>query len=160
MVSILNFPLHNYCTLLTHTGVMALAIFQNFWVGQPYHTFTFTTSLFAYTGMVDSHVCILQESFDVLSRANLWTMPRKELCWCQKVVAPTMLGSRSCPRRRDTDALEDIWHSDDPSLITLLTDPRNWTAAKLDKHLERSYCCKLYIVHILLQYEQNIQTST
>ena len=142
---------------MTHTVVMALAIFQNFWVGT--NLIIHSLSLLAYssyTGMVDSHVCILQESFDVLSRANLWTMPRKELCWCQKVVAPTVLGSRSCPRRRDTDALEDIWHSDDPSLITLLTDPRNCTAAKLDKLLERSYCCKLYIVHVSLQYEQNI----
>ena len=88
--------------------------------------------------MVDSHVCILQES--PLSGAKLWALPRKELCLCQRVVALRVVGSQSCPR---TDTVEDIWLTDDTTLITRLTNRRNWTPAKLDNLLGRSYCCKL-----------------
>ena len=98
-----------------------------------------------YAGMVESHVCILHERLDPLSGAKVWALPRKELCLCQGVVAPQTSGSRSCPRLKDTGALEDLWFTDNPSLITRLTSRRNWTAAKLDKLLGRSYCCKLFM---------------
>ena len=117
---------------------------------------TFTTNLF-YAGMVDSHVCNLQERFDRLSEAKLWALPRKELCLCQGVVAPQMSGSRNCPRRTDTDALEDLWLTDDPSLITLLTNRNNWTPAKLDNLLGRSHCCKLCFKLMSIVVKDNIK---
>ena len=110
-----------------------------------------------YTGVVESHVCILHERFDPLSGAKLWALPRKELCLCQRVVAPQMSGSRSCPRRDDTDALEDLWLTDDLSLITLLTNRRNWTPAKLDNLLGRSHCCKLCFMLKSIKVKDNIK---
>ena len=44
-------------------------IFLNF-----YHPLTNLT----YVGMVESHVCILQERYDPLSRAKLWAIPQNE----------------------------------------------------------------------------------
>ena len=79
--------------------------------------------------MVSSHICILQERFDPSSRAKLWAIPRKEVCLCQGVVAPNMLGSQSCPRRSGINALEDLWVTNNTTLITLLTNRRNWTPA-------------------------------
>ena len=101
----------------------------------------FTTNLF-HAGMVDSHVCILQDVVDPQPGVKLWALPKKELCLCQGVVAPQKSRSQSCPRRSDTDTLEDLWFSDDPSLITLLTNRRNWTPKKLDNLLGRFHCCK------------------
>ena len=95
--------------------------------------------------MVNSHVCILQKTFNLSTRAKLWAMPRKELCLCQGVVSPKMPSSRNCPRRGDTDTLENLWFTDDPALIILLANRRNWTPAKLDHLLGRSHCCRLLL---------------
>ena len=101
-----------------------------------------------YTEMVDSHVCILQESFDPLLGAIVWALPLKELCLCQGVVAPQTSTSRSCTRQINTDTLEDLWFTGDPSLITLLSNRRNWAPAVLDKLLGRSYCCKFLFMFL------------
>ena len=77
-------------------------------------------------------------------------MPKKELCLCQGVVAPQTSSSRSCPRRGATDGLEDLWLTDDPSLINLLTNRRNWTPAKLDNLLGRFHCCKFLFQFIVV----------
>ena len=92
--------------------------------------------------MVDSHVCFLQQRFDLSSKAKLWAMPRKEICLCQGVVAPKMITSHSCHTRGNKDVIQDLWSTEDPSLITLLTSRRNWTPGKLDSLLRRSDCCK------------------
>ena len=110
------------------------------------------TKLF-YAEIVDSHVCILQETFDPLSGAKLWALPRKELCLCQRVIAPYTSGSRSCSKRYETDASDGLWLSDDPTLIILLTNRRNWTPAKLDKLLGRSHCSKLYFMFLSIVVE-------
>ena len=117
------------------------------------HLFVFILFLFLFfvlfcvfvLGMVGSHVCILQERFNP-SKAKLWAMPRSELCLCQRVVAPKMLVSQSCSRRsgHGINALEDLWDTNNTTLITLLTNRRNWTPAKLDNLLGRSHCCKFY----------------
>ena len=91
--------------------------------------------------MVNSHVCILKERFDPLSKAKFWAIPRKEVCLCQGVVAPQTSGSRSCSRGSDTNTLEDLWSTADLTLVTLLTNRRNWTTEKLDNLLGRSNCC-------------------
>ena len=101
--------------------------------------------------MVDSHICILQERFNLSSQAKHWAMPRKEVCSCQRVVAPKMLTSQSCLTHNNEDALEDLWLVDDPNLITLLTNRRNWTPAKLDNLLEQSNCCKFLTAVVYLQ---------
>ena len=101
---------------------------------------------FVFVGMVDMHVCILQERFDPSSKSKLWTMPRKEMCLCQRVVAPWMPSSQSCPRRSGSDATEDLWFTDDYSRVTLLTNGKNWTPAKLDNLLGRSKCCKVWLL--------------
>ena len=110
-----------------------------------------------YVGMVESHVCILHERFDPLLGTKLWALPRKELCLCQGVVAPQMSGSRSCPRRSNTDGLEDLWFTDDPSLIALLINRRNWAPAKLDNLLGRSHCCKLCFMIMSIVVKDSIK---
>ena len=97
-------------------------------------------------GMVESHTCILQERFNLSSKAKHWAMPRKEVCLCQGVVAPKPLASQSCLTRDNKNALYDLWFTDDPNLITLLTNRRNWTPAKLDNLLGRSNCCEFLTV--------------
>ena len=92
--------------------------------------------------MVDSYVCMFQERFDPSSKATLWALPQNELCLCQGVVEPQTTSSRSCSRRSDTDALDDLWSTNDPILVSLLTNRKNWTPAKLNHLLGRSHCCK------------------
>ena len=96
--------------------------------------------------MVNSHVCIIQNRFNLSTRAKLWAMPRKELCLCQGVVSPKMSSSRNCSRLGDTDTLENLWFTDDPALIILLANRRNWTPAKLDHLLGRSHYCRLLLL--------------
>ena len=92
-------------------------------------------------------MCILQERFDPSSKAKLWALPRTELCLCRGVVAPQFVSSESCPKR--IDALEDIWFTDDYTLVTRLTNIRNWTPSQLDHLLGRSQCCKFWLlVHV------------
>ena len=92
--------------------------------------------------MVVSHVCTLQERFDPSLKTKLWVLPRKDVCLCQIVVAPKISVGRTCPKRTDATVIEDFWLTDDYTLITLLTNRKNWTPAKLDHLLGRSYCCK------------------
>ena len=95
--------------------------------------------------VVNSHICLLQERFDPSSMR--WSLPQKERCFCQRVVAPQISGSRSCVRVNDTDNIEDLWFIDDP---TTVTNPRNWTPRKLDDLLDRSQCCNILLVLLYL----------
>ena len=73
-----------------------------------------------------------------------WSLPKKEICLCQGVIAPKVSAGQSCSRYEDADANEELWFIDDP---TPLTKRKNWTPKKLDALLSRSQCCKclLYI---------------
>ena len=116
---------------------------------------TSNANSFVRVGIVDSHVCILQERFDPLSRGKFWAMSRTKLCLCQAVVAPQTSGSQSChrhDRRSDTNTLDDFWITDDPTRINLLTNRRNWTPEMLDHFLGRSHCCKFRLLKYVSVY--------
>ena len=91
--------------------------------------------------IADAHVCKLEERFDNRLGALRWSMPRKEICHCQAVVAPRKTDRQSCLRENDPEMEEDHWFTDDP---TPLVNRRNWNWAKLDQLLNRTYCCTLH----------------
>ena len=86
----------------------------------------------------DSYVCTLEETFDHRSLKLRWSLPRKEICHCQAVVAPRKTGSQSCSRDDNSDMDEDLWFTDDP---TPLVNRNNWNKEKLNEYLDRSFCC-------------------
>ena len=100
--------------------------------------------------VADGYVCKLRERFDLLPGKFQWSLPRNQICHCQAVVAPRVAGSQSCSRENDAEIQEDLWLTDDPSL---LVDRKNWEPAKLDQYLNRAlYCGKIgmYLFIVLL----------
>ena len=91
--------------------------------------------------VVESHVCHLQEKFDRNLGRLRWSLPRKERCLCQGVVAPRTPGNQHCSVVKETVDIEDLWFTDDP---TPLTNRNNWKREILDDLLDRSECCKFY----------------
>ncbi len=56
---------------------------------------------------IHGHVCILKKRPDPEHEGLLrWSLPKKELCLCQGVVAPVM--TKSCPPIEEEDAVEDM----------------------------------------------------
>ena len=97
-------------------------------------------SLFSVTvvEVVEAYVCILQKQTDSLG-AIRWSLPRKERCLCQGVVAPKTTHSKPCQGGGiGTD--DDLWFIDDDIARSLL-NRQNWKQAKLDQLLNRQECC-------------------
>ena len=95
--------------------------------------------------VADGHVCKLEERVDYRSGALRWSLLRKEICHCQAVVAPRKAGGQTCYRGDNAEMNEDLWFTDDS---TPLVNRKNWDRAKLDLHLNRTFCCTFdfYIV--------------
>ena len=102
----------------------------------------YSSCLLLHIGVVDLHVCILRKRFDPSSGMMRWSQPKKDLCFCQWAVAPKIAllsTDQSCPRNEDSNAMAELWFTDEP---TSLTNHTNWTPKKLDALLNRTYCCK------------------
>ena len=95
-----------------------------------------------FIGIVNSHVCILRRRFDPSSGMIRWSLSKKEICFCQGIVAPEVSAARNCPRYEDADKNEELWFTDDP---TFLTNRKNWTPKKLDAFLNRTHCCECWL---------------
>ena len=99
---------------------------------------------FLHKGVVDSYICILQETVDQSSGAIRWSMPRRERCFCQKVIVyPISDLSNSDSTATQSDSLEDLWFTDNPAP---LVKRRNWMPEKLDILLDRVECCKFSLI--------------
>ena len=96
--------------------------------------------------VVEAHVCRLQEKFNRSLGRFRWSLPRRERCLCQGVVAPPTSGNQYCSVVEETVDVEDLWFTDDP---TPLTNRNNWKRENLDDLLDRSGCCKFYHVPYL-----------
>ena len=107
-----------------------------------FKTFILLFHLYLFAGVVDSHVCILQESLDPASGVMRWSLPKYEICLCQGVVAPRVSAGRTCHRNGKTETTQQLWFTDDPSS---LTNRNNWTPKKLDALLNRTHCCKCFL---------------
>ena len=95
--------------------------------------------------IIDGHVCRLEERFYRRSGVLQWSLPRKELCHCQAVVAPRKAGSQTCSSEDNEEMDVDLWFTDDP---IPLVNRRNWDKVKLDKLLDRDFCCTFFIFFI------------
>ncbi len=91
---------------------------------------------------VHGQVCILMKRPDPARDGDpRWSLPKKELCFCQGVVAPAMF--KSCPTMEETYSEEDLWFIDDPRELTLR---HNWKKDILDELLKRTeYCGKIIL---------------
>ena len=92
---------------------------------------------------VKSHVCLLKERPDPSSGGTLrWSLSYDDICYCQRVIAPTFISLEKCPKEDDqtcSDILScNLWFVDDP---TLLTHSQNWNIKTLDQLLERTDYC-------------------
>ena len=105
--------------------------------------------------VTDTYVCRLEERFDHRSGEVRWSLPRKEICHCQAVVAPRRAGSRSCSGVDNTEIDKDLWFTDDP---TPLVDRRNWDKTKLDQYLNRHYCCTFGLLFPYFTFNIHVNT--
>ncbi|XP_072046698.1 probable carboxypeptidase X1 [Amphiura filiformis] len=89
--------------------------------------------LSAYLAVALSYVCILQQRPDPSRGGALrWSLPYKEICFCQGVVAPKYV--KTCPGRDQ----RDLWFVDDPSQLIMR---QHWKKDILDELMNRtSYC--------------------
>ncbi len=93
------------------------------------------TELFHHT--IHGQVCILTKRPDPAREGVLrWSLPKKELCFCQGVVAPAM--AKSCSTMEEACTEEDLWFIDEPQELTLR---HNWRKDILDELLERTEYC-------------------
>ncbi|XP_072048369.1 lactadherin-like isoform X2 [Amphiura filiformis] len=84
----------------------------------------------AYLTVVQSYICILREGPDPSRGGALrWSLPYKEVCFCQGVVAYKHV--KACPGR-------DLWFVDDPSLLIMR---QNWETDILDELMNRTKYC-------------------
>ena len=81
---------------------------------------------------VNSRICILKEKKDETGEVH-WSLPLKQLCDCEKVVAVNL----PCVASKTNPA--DLWFIDDP---TELIDESNWTPDILDELLQREPYCE------------------
>ena len=103
--------------------------------------------LATFVKVLDAHVCILQKQRDPSTATLLWSLPRKQRCLCQGVVAPEIKHSKLC-QRGGTEIDEDLWFIDD-HIARSLTNRQNWTPEKLDELLDRRECCMFRFDRIL-----------
>ena len=90
---------------------------------------------------VDAYVCMFVERQDPSTGGLRWSLFAKERCYCQGVVAPEQMTSRTCSGKGDYAQIDDLWITEDPGPII---QRKNWSPAKLDQLLERNvFCCKL-----------------
>ena len=89
---------------------------------------------------VQGHVCILTKRPDSAhGGVTKWSLPKKEICLCQGVVAPVV--TSTCSAMEETFAKDDLWFIDDPRELTLR---HNWRTDVLDTLLERTEYCGIY----------------
>ncbi len=75
-----------------------------------------------------------------------WSLPKKELCFCQGVVAPVMV--KSCSTMEKEYSEDELWFIDDPRELTLR---HNWKKDILDDLLERTeYCGKIIFTVVFM----------
>ncbi|XP_072017482.1 lactadherin-like [Amphiura filiformis] len=85
-----------------------------------------------FSPIVSGQLCVLEERPDPARGGALrWSLPYKQRCHCQRVVAPRKL-TQAC------SVYGDIWFVDDP---TPLTNRMNWNQETLDILLERHEYC-------------------
>ncbi|XP_072049211.1 uncharacterized protein [Amphiura filiformis] len=93
-------------------------------------SFVLIITITAHLARVQSHLCILQERPDPSRGGALrWSLLYKEVCSCQRVVAPKH--AKPCPGR-------DLWFVDDPSLLIMR---HNWEKDILDELMNRTKYC-------------------
>ena len=106
------------------------------------HHITFPALCYVVSGFARGHICILKTRFDQSTQTVRWSLPSKERCLCQGVVAPEQRADHSCYSGSASET-DDLWFIDNPFH---LVRRENWTPKKLDKLLERDkLCCKLNI---------------
>ncbi|XP_072049977.1 hyalin-like [Amphiura filiformis] len=93
----------------------------------------------AHLAVVQTTVCILEKRPDA-SRGGVlrWSLPYKEICFCQAVVAPKH--TKSCPRRKEEYEDGDLWFLDDPYLLIMR---QNWKKDILDELMNRTTYCDI-----------------
>ncbi len=91
---------------------------------------------------VHGQVCILTKRPDPERGGVMrWSLPKREICFCQGVVAPVIM--KTCSTTEETYAEDDMWFIDDPYELTLR---QNWKTDVLDTLLERAeYCGKILL---------------
>ncbi|XP_072041493.1 uncharacterized protein [Amphiura filiformis] len=80
-----------------------------------------------------AHVCILKQMEDSETGQVLWSLPSKERCFCQRVVAPKIV--QLCTELYPME--QDLWFTSDAKP---LTHRDNWTPEALDMLLDRNIC--------------------
>ena len=85
-------------------------------------------------------MCILKERTDTATERIRWSLPSKERCYCQAVVAIKKgQGPTSCrPETEEDKEVQDIWFTD---YLDYLSHRLNWTKEKLDELLDRNILC-------------------
>ena len=90
-----------------------------------------------YIGLTQGHVCLLRKRLNFSGELQ-WSLPLQELCYCQRVVAPTFINTHNC-FTNELD-LTQLWFTHD---AVFLTQRENWSPERLDDLLERKdYCGK------------------
>ncbi|XP_072017380.1 uncharacterized protein [Amphiura filiformis] len=91
-----------------------------------------------FSALVSCQLCVLEERPDPSQGGALrWSLPYKERCYCQGVVAPRK-STQTCTTYKDRSGDKKLWFVDDP---TPLTNRMNWNKEALDILLEREEYC-------------------
>ncbi|XP_072017379.1 sushi, von Willebrand factor type A, EGF and pentraxin domain-containing protein 1-like [Amphiura filiformis] len=92
-----------------------------------------------FSTLVSCQLCVLEERPDPSQGGALrWSLPYKERCYCQRVVAPRKY-TQTCTSYKDRSVDKKLWFVDDP---TPLTNRMNWNKEALDILLEREEYCE------------------
>ncbi|XP_072017513.1 uncharacterized protein [Amphiura filiformis] len=84
-----------------------------------------------------------------------WSLPYKEICYCQGVVAPKR--AKTCPRREDEYEDGDLWFVDDPSLLIMR---QNWRKDILDELMNRASYCEKRQAPVTVSCPANVDMQT
>jgi hypothetical protein len=110
---------------------------------------TFPTFLFiviaCFLSTVDAYVCVLKQRLDPSTGRHRWSMPLKERCHCQAVVAPQSKSAFNGPTLMGQyEEDQELWYTDNKGPLTVR---KNWSQEMLDKLLERAeFCSKFYYI--------------
>ncbi len=86
------------------------------------------------------HVCVLKKRPDT-SRGGVltWSLPKKEICFCNYAVAPAMFVT--CSEKEATYIENEMWFFDDPQKLNKLL--HHWNDTLLDL---TEYCGKMHVL--------------
>ena len=89
---------------------------------------------------IHGHTCLLRERLNSFGELQL-SLTLQERCYCQRVVAPTFIGTHNCSTNELN--LTQLWFTNHShsEFTNPLTQKENWTPERLDELLERRKFC-------------------